>query len=524
MEKIAHVDDLTDGQMKEIKVGEQDILLCRIDGKYYATAAHCTHYGAPLASGVLKGRHVVCPWHHAMFDLTTGDLYQPPAFDSLLTYPLTFRDNDIYIDLPENPQGRRVPEMSKFNSTREKRLIAILGAGAAGAAASETLRQNGFEGRILLISQEQRVPYDRPNLSKEYLDGSARPEWMPLRSEEFYEDHDIELKLGKRVKRVDHTAKKLVMADDKTIGYNTLLIATGGIPRKLSVPGADLKGIYTLRSFDDADAILGNIKKGNKAVIVGASFIGMETAASLTKQGLEVTVTAPEEIPFEKVFGNRIGKLIYKTHISNDVQFQLGRSVSRFIGRDHVSKVELDNGKQLDADLVIVGIGVRPATDMIEHPQKNSDGSLNVNEYLQVDDNLFAAGDVARFPDIRSGGPIRIEHWRLAQQHGRIAAHNMLNQSVPFRSIPFFWTHQFDLGLMYTGFAPGWDSIQIDGDIEGKDFMAYYIRNNKVLAALTPNRDRELAAVQELMQRDKMPAVQNLGKENKTMQEMLAEA
>lgn len=523
MKKIAHVNDLQDGQMKQIKVGEQEILLSRINGKYFASAAHCTHYGAPLASGVLKGRHVVCPWHHAMFDLTNGDLYQPPAFDSLTTFPLTFKDNDIYVDLPENASGRRVPEMSQYNPSREKRLIAILGAGAAGSAAAETLRENGFEGRILLISQEKRIPYDRPNLSKDYLDGSAHPEWMPLRSVEFYEDHDIELVLGKKVKQVNHAAQKLILNDGKSIPYNTLLLATGGVARKLNVPGSDLQGIFTLRTFNDADAILANMEKGMKAVVIGASFIGMETAASLTKQGLDVTVVAPEDIPFEKVFGNQIGKLIYKTHITNEVTFYLGRSVSRFIGREHIRKVELDNGQQLDADLVIAGIGIRPATAMIDHPAKNADGSLNVNEFLQIADNLYAAGDVARYPDSRSGQPVRIEHWRLAQQHGRIAAHNMLGQNIPFRSIPFFWTHQFDLGLMYTGFAPDWDSVQIVGDIDAKDFMAYYIKDNKVLAALTPNRDQELAAVQELMQLNKMPDAQNLIKGNKSMQDLLIE-
>ncbi|HKJ30749.1 MAG TPA: FAD-dependent oxidoreductase [Balneolales bacterium] len=503
---VTQVNDFQDGDMKEITVGENKILVSKIDGKFYATGASCTHYGAPLATGVLKNHNVVCPWHHAAFDLTTGKNVDPPALDALNTFDVHVNGNDVVVEIPEEFSGRTSAKMSSYNPDKDDRTFVILGAGAAGEAAAETLRQEGFEGRILMITREKRLPYDRPNLSKDYLSGNAPDEWMPLRSNKFFEKNDIELVQGKEVTEVDVHSKELLYSDGKKVHYDRLLLATGGRARTLDVPGADLQNVHVLRTFDDADAILKSVKSAKRAVVVGASFIGLETAASLTKQGLSVTVVAPESVPFEHVFGTEIGKWIQSVHEENKVTFHLGETVEKFEGDGSVKKVVLKSGNSIETDLVLIGIGVEPVTDYLKDFDLNKDQSIDVNSHLKAADHVYAAGDIARYPDFRTGEKIRVEHWRLAQQHGRIAAHNMLDHNVPFRRIPFFWTEQFNAHLLYVGYVKNWDDLIIDGIVNSGDFMAYFMKDGKIRAAATPNREKEIAAIQELMQFEIMPS------------------
>jgi NADPH-dependent 2,4-dienoyl-CoA reductase/sulfur reductase-like enzyme/nitrite reductase/ring-hydroxylating ferredoxin subunit len=501
---VAHKDELHDGEMKEIIIGENKILLSCIDGKYYATGASCTHYGAPLSTGVLKNNKVVCPWHHASFDLTNGNNGDPPALDDLSTFPVRIKNDDVIVELPDSFSGRQTHKMSSYNPDKDDRTFVILGAGAAGEAAAETLRKENFEGRILMITRENRLPYDRPNLSKEYLSGDAPYEWMPLRSADFYEKADIEI-MHKEVSEVDIQNREILFTDNKKLKFDRLLMATGGRPRKLNVPGSDLKNIHVLRTFDDADSILKSIENASKAVIIGASFIGLEAAASLIKQGLDVTVVAPEAVPFERIFGKEIGKWIQQTHEENGVTFKLNSQVKNFKGDSSVSKVTLDDDSGLDADFVLIGIGVEPVTDYLIDFDLNEDRSINVNTNLKAAEHVFAAGDIARYPDFRTGDKIRIEHWRLAQQQGRIAAHNMLDHNVPFKRIPFFWTDQAKAHLLYVGHVQKWDDLIIDGEVSSGDFMAYFVKDDKILAAATTNREKEIAAIQELMQFNLMP-------------------
>ncbi|HKJ46060.1 MAG TPA: FAD-dependent oxidoreductase [Balneolales bacterium] len=501
---VAHKDELHDGEMKEITIGENKILLSRIDGKFYATGASCTHYGAPLSTGVLKNKKVVCPWHHASFDLTNGNNDDPPALDDLSTFPVRIKDNDVIVELPDSFSGRQKHKMSSYNPDKDDRTFVILGAGAAGESAAETLRKEKFEGRILMITRENRLPYDRPNLSKEYLSGDAPDEWMPLRSSDFYDNADIEI-IHKEVSEVDIQSHEILFTDNKILKFDRLLLATGGRPRTLNVPGSDLKNIHLLRTFDDADSILKSIEDAKKAVIIGASFIGLEAAASLTKQGLNVTVVAPEAVPFEHIFGKEIGKWIQQTHENNGVTFKLNSSVKNFEGDSNISKVILEDGSGLNADFVLIGIGVDPVTEFLKDFDLNDDRSINVNSNLKAAEHVFAAGDIAMYPDFRTGEKIRIEHWRLAQQQGRIAAHNMLDHNVPFKRIPFFWTDQAKAHLLYVGHVQKWDNLIIDGDVSSGDFMAYFVKDDKILAAATPNREKEIAAIQELMQFDLIP-------------------
>jgi NADPH-dependent 2,4-dienoyl-CoA reductase/sulfur reductase-like enzyme len=381
----------------------------------------------------------------------------------------------------------------------------ILGGGAAGYAAAQTLREGGFKGRVLMITREDRLPYDRPNLSKDYLQGHAEPEWMPLRPDEFFTEHGIEVLRGKEVARVDAQAKTVSFKGGEQLAYDALLVATGGEPRTLPIAGSELKNVLTLRSFADADAIIAAAEAAKRAVVIGASFIGMEAAASLKTRGLEVTVVAPDQMPFEKTLGAEIGALFQKIHEDNGVQFRLGAKVARITGNGKVAAVELEAGEKLDADLVVVGIGVKPATDFLVGVNLHKDGGVMVDERLRAADGLYAAGDIAWFPSALTGERQRIEHWRTALQQGRIAARNMAGENIAYNSVPFFWTRQFDSGLIYVGHTTSWDEIIFQGDVSAQAFLAFYVKDGRVQAVAGMNREREMAAIEELMRLESLP-------------------
>jgi NADPH-dependent 2,4-dienoyl-CoA reductase/sulfur reductase-like enzyme/nitrite reductase/ring-hydroxylating ferredoxin subunit len=503
---IARSGELQDGEMKQVSVDGTEILLARVRGRYHAVGAHCTHYGAPLVEGALCDERIVCPWHHACFNAATGDLEEPPALDALPHYELKVENENVIVSLTDETADRRTPTMAKRNSSADARLFVILGGGAAGDIAAQTLREDGFQGRILMITREDRTPYDRPDLSKDYLQGHAEPEWMPLRADEFYAEHGIELWRGKEVVRVDAAKKTIDFKDGDILTYDSLLVATGGTPRRLVVPGSHLKNICVLRSFGDADAMIEAAKQAPRVVVIGASFIGMETAASLRERKLAVTVVAPGEAPFEKTLGAEVGQLFQRIHEAHGVQFKLGASVTRFEGDSAVQWVVLDSGERVEADLVVVGVGVRPATAFLEGVELHADGGVVVDEYLRASDSVYAAGDIAYFPSALTNERQRIEHWRTAQQQGRVAAHNMAGQEIEFDGVPFFWTRQFDAGLLYVGHAASWDEIIYQGEVPAQDFLAFYVKDNCVRAVAGMNRDRDMAALEELMRLRRMPA------------------
>jgi apoptosis-inducing factor 3 len=516
--KVANINELNNGEMKAVSVGEgSEILLCKTDNKYSAFAAYCTHYGAPLADGLLSGGKIICPWHHACFNSQNGTLLEPPAMDSLPSYEVQIKGNDVIVKLSGKLSGSETPRMEKPDLNSDKRTFVIIGAGAAGNSAALAMREAGFKGRILIITQENRTPYDRPNLSKDYLQGIAQPEWMPLRSDDFYKEYGIEFLLNKKVKSVDAKKKKVFFGKstssgetDEGLDFDKLLLATGGVPRKLNIPGSGLKNIFYFRSFDDSDAIIEAAKKSSKAVIIGASFIGMETAFSLSERGLKVTVVAPEKVPFENVFGNEIGNLFKKKHEEKEVKFKLNNQVKSFEGNGSVKKVVLQNDEKIDADLVVIGIGVKPATEFLNGFNLENDGSIKVDEYLQVSENIFAAGDIASFNDWRNGELTRIEHWRTASQQGRIAGFNMAGKKIKYESVPFFWTNQVGLSFNYVGHTKSWDEIITHGDIGSETFVSYYIKDKKVVAAAGNFMDKELDAVEILMSENRLPTPDQL--------------
>ncbi len=502
---VAGVADLKDGEMRAVMAGETEVLLVRAGGEFYALGAHCTHYHAPLADGVLCGNRLVCPWHQATFDVTTGDMVEPPALDALPKFAVRVEADRVLVELPDDPPDRRVPDMVDPDPEADARVFAILGAGAAGYAAAQTLREDGFRGRIVVVTREGRLPYDRPNLSKDYLAGSAEPEWMPLRPDEFYDEHAIEVARGRGVVSFDASTRTVTFDDGESASYDAVLVATGGVARRPELPGADLEGVVTLRSFDDADAIIAGVERARRAVVVGASFIAMEAAASLVTRGLKVTVVAPDKVPFERSLGPEIGKMLRALHEEHGVVFRLGASVVRVEGDPSVTGVALDDGSRLDTDLVVLGVGVRPATSFVEGLELHADGGIDVDDRLRAADGVWAAGDVARYADPRTGARGRIEHWRTALQQGRVAAHNMAGCDTAFTETPFFWTKQYGEGVQYVGHATEWDEILVDGDVTKRDFLAIYVENGAIVAASGSGRDAPLGAISELMRLGRMP-------------------
>lgn len=499
--QLGEVDNLLqDGQMRPFELEGKAVLLARVDGQYYATASKCSHYGGPLHEGLLRGHEVMCPWHHACFDVRSGARLEPPALNDIAHYPVRIDDGKVMVSLPHDnqtaPQGKADPAVG-LN-------FVIVGGGAAGNAAAEALRRANFKGRITMLSAVPNLPVDRPNLSKDYLDGHAKPEWMPLRSEDWYAERDIDLRLNTRVTRLDPTAQTIYVAQGEPLRYDKLLLATGATARHLrNVPGADLKGIYTLRSMADADDIIQAVEIGKQVVVVGASFIGMEVAASLASgRGAQVHVVAPETVPFGRILGEDIGRMIQREHEAHGVQFYLDDGVTAFTGKDGaVSGVQLKSGRTLAADAVIVGIGVSPATDFLRDSGltlDEKDGALRVDIHLQANEpNVFAAGDIARWGE---GTGTRIEHWRVAEQHGIIAAHNMLGQRKDVRErVPFFWTAQWGLTLNYVGHAAKWDEIIYRGTPEQKEFVAFYVQDGQLQAAVGAGRDQDLIAIEFIL-------------------------
>jgi NADPH-dependent 2,4-dienoyl-CoA reductase/sulfur reductase-like enzyme/nitrite reductase/ring-hydroxylating ferredoxin subunit len=507
--QLGRVEDLLqDGGMQRLELEGKPVILARVAGEYHAFGGNCSHYGAPLDEGVLKEHTIICPWHHACFDIRSGLRLEPPALNNLPRYPVRVEAGMVTITLPHDnptqPQGKA--------DSADARTFVIVGGGAAGGAAAEELRQAGFTGQIVLVSAAPTIPLDRPNLSKDYLDGHAEPEWIPLRSEDWYAERDIELRLGAAVTGIDVEGHQIHMHQGEPIAYSKLLLATGALPRQLrDVPGTDLDGVYTLRSLADADRIIQAAEGGKRAVVIGASFIGLEVAASLASgRGVSVTVVAPEEVPFDRLLGVEVGRMFQQEHENNGVQFRLGDGVVRMTGQDgRVSRVELKSGETLDADFVVVGIGVVPATDFLRDSGlalHERDHSVRVDRHLRASHpDVYAAGDIARWDDGSPQG-VRIEHWRVAQQQGLVAAHSMLGgDDTMHQRVPFFWTSQWKITLRYVGHAAAWDEIIFWGGTPAqKQFIAFYVQDGHLQAATGCGYDRELDAV-ELILRHQMP-------------------
>jgi len=377
--------------------------------------------------------------------------------------------------------------------------VVIVGAGAAGNAAAEMLRREGYAGSLLMIGADPSIPYDRPNVSKDYLAGTAPEDWIPLRSTQFYAEQQVELALGTRVASIDPSNKSVLLESGRSHSYDALLLATGADPARLSIPGAELSHVHTLRTLADSRSIIAGIQEGRRAVVIGASFIGLEVAASLRARNVEVAVVAPDSVPMEKTMGPELGTFIRKLHEDHGVVFHLGQT-ARSIER---ASVTLANGTVLPADLVVVGVGVRPAVSLASAAGLAADNGVLVNEWLQTSaPNVFAAGDIARWPDPHTGERIRVEHWVVAERQGQTAARNILGALERFDAVPFFWSQHYDVTISYVGHAARWERVQISGSLEARDCSVQYLRGEKTLAVATIGRDRECLEAEVALEHD----------------------
>jgi apoptosis-inducing factor 3 len=492
------VDNLPDGHMLAGHVGDDAVLLGRRGDEFFAIGASCSHYGGPLAEGLMVEDTVRCPWHHACFSLRTGEALHPPALSPVPCWAVEQRDGKLFVTTKkEAPAPKKRSSAAPAAELPER--IVIVGGGAAGFAAAAKLRREQYQGSIVMLSNDDAPPVDRPNLSKDYLAGNAPEDWVPLRPESFYSDNNIELHLDASVIGIDTRSREVALAEGSKIRFDRLLLATGADPIRLSIPGADLPHVCTLRSLADCRAIIARAKTARRAVVLGASFIGLEVAAALRARGIEVHVVAPEKRPMERILGQQIGDFVRALHEEHGVVFHLEDTAGAI---DH-NRIALKSGGTLDADLVIAGIGVRPRTELGEKAGLRLDRGVIVDVYLETSvPGLFAAGDIARWPDPHSGENIRVEHWVVAERQGQTAALNMLGRREKFVAVPFFWSQHYDIPINYVGHAEKWDELTIDGDVMAKDCLLRYKRNGRVLAVASIYRDVESLKAEVAMERD----------------------
>jgi apoptosis-inducing factor 3 len=479
LERGVSLDQVVDGRPLLGHYAGDAVLLARIDGEVHAVGATCTHYGGPLAEGLVVGDTVRCPWHHACFSLRTGRMLRPPALAGLPRYRVVVEGDVARVTGPLGPEATTPGTLAGAPES-----ILIIGGGAAGFAAALTLREEGYAGPVCMISSDTMAPYDRPNCSKDYLAGNAPEEWMPLRADAWYQEQGIELMLERSVQAIRPSEHRVVLDDGASRDYGALLVATGAEPIRLR--GAPEGRVRYLRTLADSRAIIAAAERARRAVVVGASFIGLEAAASLRSRGLEVTVVAPEHEPMERTLGAQLGSAIRRLHEGRGVAFRLGRSVTAVDD----AGVALDDGGREDAELIVAGIGVRPRVALLEDAGADVANGVIVDAHLRTSlPDVYAAGDIASWP-AGVGRHIRVEHWVVAERQGRTAARNMLGADESFDAVPFFWSAHYDeLTVNYVGHADRWDAVRLEGDPDARDCAATYLQEGRVAAVATIFRD-----------------------------------
>ncbi len=480
----------------------EPVLVARVGGELFAIGAKCTHYGGPLGEGIIVGETIRCPWHHTAFSLRTGVPVRPPALANVSCWQVEERGGTVRVTSRRSDPARLAPAGAAASpGNGAPASVVIIGGGAAGAVAAETVRREGYTGRVVIVEAGDAPPTDRPNLSKDYLAGTAPEEWIPLRPDGFHADNDIELLLGHRVMSIDPAARMVVMEDGSSLPYGALLLATGASPVTLDMPDPG-QTIHYLRTLADSRAIIAAAATARHAVVIGASFIGLEVAASLRARGLDVTVVGPEARPLERILGAELGDLVRSVHEEHGVIFRLGQT-ARAIGP---ASVTLSSGEEVPAELVVAGIGVRPNIALAESAGIAIDRGVRVDEYLETSvPGIYAAGDVARFPFGDGGDPIRVEHWVVAERQAQTAARNMVRggdgDRERFDAVPFFWSQHYDVIISYVGHAARWDELTIDGDVAARDCRVRYSAGGRTLAVATISRDRESLQAELAMER-----------------------
>jgi NADPH-dependent 2,4-dienoyl-CoA reductase/sulfur reductase-like enzyme/nitrite reductase/ring-hydroxylating ferredoxin subunit len=493
--------ELPDGAIRLGRVGAEQAILLRAGEQLFAVGALCPHYHAALSAGLVVDGALRCPMHHSSFDLRTGEALRAPALDPLPCWRVERVEDRIFVR--ERLAQPRRAAIAAEPASSAPRSVVIIGGGGAGLAAADMLRRAGYPGTVTMLSADDEPPCDRPNLSKDFLAGTAPADWMPLRPPGFYADNHIDLVLRARVSSLDARNKRVHLEDGRHIDFDALLIATGTVPIRLEIPGAGEGKLHYLRSFADGKALLAKAASARRAIVVGTSFIGLEVAASLRARGIAVHVVGPGKTPLEPVLGAELGQFIQGVHESHGVQFHLERTVQRMDG----NRVTLSDGTALDADLVVLGVGVQPEISLAKDAGLTIDRGIAVDAYLQTSvPGIYAAGDVARWPDAHSGERIRVEHWAVAQRQGQVAARNMVGRRERFDAVPFFWSQHFDVVINYVGHAQSWDRLDIEGTLASRDCAVRFSKGERTLAIATIGRDRQsLRCERELEQGSSHP-------------------
>jgi NADPH-dependent 2,4-dienoyl-CoA reductase/sulfur reductase-like enzyme/nitrite reductase/ring-hydroxylating ferredoxin subunit len=474
------------------KVGDDDVVLVRTADRFFAVGAHCTHYRGPLADGLVVGDTIRCPLHHACFSLETGEAVRAPALDPIACWRVERRDGTIFV------REKAAPPPAPARLAQNPSSIVIVGGGAAGLAAADTLRREGYRNAITMISADEDAPVDRPNLSKDYLAGEAQDDWIPLWPPDLYAARQIELLLRSPVTSIDTAARMVTLENGSRREFGALLLATGADPVHLPVPGSTPDQVLYLRSFGDSRRIVERARTASRVVVAGASFIGLEVSASLRARGVAVDVVAPDSLPLERSMGAEIGRFVRSLHEAQGVVFHLGETVASIDGR----RVRLSGGGTVEADFLVMGVGVRPSTALAERAGLAVEKGVLVDQFLETSvPGIFAAGDIARWPDPHTGDRIRVEHWVVAERQGQVAARNMLGRREPFAAVPFFWSQHYDVTIRYVGHAEVWDAVTVDGSLEARDASVSFLRNGRRLAVATVSRDRASLEAEAEMER-----------------------
>jgi len=494
---------LAQGAIISGRIDGEEAILVRRGKDYFAVGASCTHYHGPLANGLIVENTIRCPLHHACFSLRTGEALNAPALDPIACWRVEVILDKAFVREKLNAP-REAVELAVAPSSRSPTSIVIVGGGAAAVAAADMLRRSGYSAPVTMVSADDAQPYDRPNLSKDFLAGTAPEEWMPLRSPQYYIDRQIDLLLNQRVTAIDAVRSIVSLDNGRELPYGALLLAMGADPIQLEIPLRAAARVFYLRTFADSRAIVAAAESAKAAVIIGAGFIGLEVAASLRARGIEVHVVGLEPVPLERILGRDVGMLLRGVHESHGVNFHLGRSVSHIDGK----QVTLNDGAVLQADFVVLGVGVRPAIALAEQAGLTIDRGISVNEFLETSaSGVFAAGDIARWPDPFSGDRIRVEHWVVAQRQGQAAARNMLGLRQPFAVVPFFWSQHYDVVINYVGHAERYDTTTIEGALESHDCAITYRRGERTLAVATISRDLQSLQAERAMETSARSAV-----------------
>lgn len=479
---------ITDGAAVVGHVQGAEAMLVRSGDSIFAVSTACSHYGGPLNEGLVVGDTVRCPLHHACFSLRTGQAQRAPALDPIACWRVEC-DGDTVFVREKLTTPRSVVPLVADRSARHPRSVVIVGGGAAGLAAADTLRREGFGGSITMISADVFPPCDRPNLSKDYLAGEAPDDWIPLRPPSFYEEHDIGLLMQTKAVGIDLALREVQLEGGTSLPYGALLLATGAEPVALDVAGTPASPVRYLRSYADSQAIVAQAATARRVLVVGASFIGLEVAAALRERGIQVEVAGLGQVPMERVLGTRIGRFVQALHESQGVRFHLGKTLQRMDG----TRATLSDGSMVEADFVVAGVGVRPALALAEKAGLQLDRGGCVDAYLQTSaQGVYAAGDIARWPDPHSGQRIRVEHWVVAERQGQVAALNMLGRRQRYEEVPFFWSQHYGTSIRYVGHAETWDAIEFEGSLHlgAASCVASYKQQGRTVAVVTIERDQ----------------------------------